>query len=58
LAQALEIDFAQGFREDVRSVIFRGDTGNSDIACQNLFADEVILDADVLGVRVPDVVFC
>jgi len=31
---------------------------DGDIASQYLFVNEVILDADVFGVQVPDVIFC
>ncbi len=58
MVQALEINFGKGLREDVGSVLFRGNACYRKFTGEDLFAREMIFDADVLGVGVPYMVFC
>jgi len=53
----LEVDFGKGFCEDVGGVLFRGHACYSEFAGKDLFAREMVFNADVFGVRMPYMIF-
>ncbi len=57
MAQALEVSLGKGLREDVSSVLFQGNACYCKFTGKDLFAREMIFDMDMLGVRMPYMVF-
>ena len=57
MAEALEVHTREGFREYVGCVVFGPNTLDSDVSSKDELSRVVVLDSDVLGVRVPNMVF-
>ena len=57
VAKAVKVRASQWFRKYVRNIVFRANTRDRDIASKDTFAHEVILDSNMLGVGMPDMVF-
>ena len=57
MAEVLEVYMHEGLCEYIQCVVFGPNALDCDVACQDKFLHVVVLDPNVFGVRVPNMIF-